>query len=234
MSNNKFSLANLFWVRKSGRGNPYDYDLFPLIKDFSFLNFMYEARAYRYDDYGAFLVISNKQYIIGYNAGFGIGSHNSAFAKVYKEMHGGGTIYNPKDADVLNSLCNKNFITARIFTEKISGGYTGCIHFSIPKDGISLEQFKLFEQFYDDYNEEISLTVSKYGITNFYVSYRTLRKNCDNIYSSDDLIQHSDKNLDNLKEFLRSRINPTLDYDLTNDEVIIGKGLKYDTKIRKR
>ena len=72
-----------------------NYDLFPLIKDFDFYSFIDYAEKHKniVTDYGGFIVITPKQYVIGYNSNFGTGSHLASLARVTKDIYGGGNIH---------------------------------------------------------------------------------------------------------------------------------------------
>ena len=99
-----------FYNRKSGLGSSWNYDLIPLITNFSFYKFISDAKS---DEFGGFIVITDKQYIIGYNAGFGYGTHASSFTRVMKDINGGGRINSAKELMNLTNECCKKFIVAR-------------------------------------------------------------------------------------------------------------------------
>jgi hypothetical protein len=117
-------------AKKSFYGGGANFDLTDLIKYFSFTNLI--ERSKRNDkeneemgtnlENGAVLVITDKQYVLTYNQGFGASAHNPAFARVYKEIHGGGIIEDFKEMHTLNGKCKKQFIFARIVFEKGKGG----------------------------------------------------------------------------------------------------------------
>ena len=213
MDKSNIDVYNSYYNRKVGGGSNYNFELEPLINNFSFIDFISEGIEYQYDDYGAFLVITDKQYIIGYNAGFGVGGHHSAFARVFKDICGGGTINNDRDMVRLCSSCKSNFLIARIVFEKVYDDCVGCIRFIYPKDGITAEQFTVFEKFYEDYNKEISLTVRRYGIRKFNVCYEysvgtgTKRPNISD-------------SLDNFRDFIRYWINPDKKVDISSERII--------------
>lgn len=205
--------------RKSGKGSRYNYDLEPLIKKFSFYDFV--ANVKKDEDFGGFLVITNKQYVIGYTAGFGAGTHMAAFARVMMDMNdpNKGQIKYDRDAIKLNSECTRNYITARILYE--SHGYDqygipqflGYINFELSSFGgkITPSQFEVFKQFYNDYNEDINYVTKKY---NFFVAInykdeegKTQRRTSQNL---DELYEYLEKNIDETKVILE-------------DSVIIGK-----------
>lgn len=130
-----------YYGRKSGGGSSYNYELAPLIQDFSFYDFI--AGCEPDCDHGGFLVITDKQYIIGYNAGFGVGGHMSSYARVMKDLQGGGDIQY-RDAVRLNTECCMSYVTARITYENIEGGHEGYIHFTLTNHPITEKQFEVF------------------------------------------------------------------------------------------
>lgn len=214
--------VSAFLSRKSGGGEKYNYELTPLIENFSFLDFIYGALKYKGigNDYGAFLVITNKQYILGYNAGFGVGTHIASFARTFNDINNRGKVENNLDAIRLSTRCQKDYITARIMYECIGENengipiYSGSISFSIKNLPITPKQFEVFKKFYEDYNKEIELVIKKCSINNFCVwfSYDTETKKF-NINKSN--------NLDNLYNFLESQIDYNKVIDDEN-EVLIG------------
>lgn len=200
-----------FYDRKKGKGSSWNYDLSPLITNFSFYNFISDAKD---EEYGGFAVITDKQYIIGYNAGFGYGTHASSFARVMKDFDGGGRINNATELMSLSSKCCNNYIVARIVFENKQG----YINFEFPKK-ISSDMYDSFEKFYRDYNNEIHSLANRY---NFEVSYKDLLKNENNI----------SKDLDSLNQYLRNIIYNNEKENAINDEIIIGVSTK-DNRLQK-
>ena len=214
-----------FLNRKSGGGEKYNYDLKPLIENFSFLDFIYDALKNREvgNDFGAFLVMTNKQYVLGYNAGFGVGTHIASFARTFNDINGRGEVKNNLEAIRLSEKCKKEYITARIMYDCIGENenrvpiYSGSINFSIKTLPITPSQFEVFKKFYETYNSEIELTVKKCSINNFCVwfTYDT---------ETSKFNVNKSENLDNLYKFLESQI----DYDKVvddEDEVLVGVGI---------
>ena len=164
-----------YYGRKNGDGFYFNYELLPLIHNFEFLDFIATASN---NDHGGFLVITNNQYIIGYNSGFGIGTHRVAFARVMKDLTGGGLIRSEQEVNKLYHDCTKKFITARItydyrgMNESGLPIHNGAIYFKLPETNtITKEQFEVFKKFYEDYNQEIKIIIRKYGIKKFNVQY---------------------------------------------------------------
>ena len=100
-----------FYQNRNSNGDDYNYDILPLIENFDFYEFIDYAERFKEEikDYGAFIVITNKQYIIGYNASFGTGTHLSSFARVMKDIKGGGRILDSNEAKLLTDECIKEF-----------------------------------------------------------------------------------------------------------------------------
>lgn len=207
-----------YYGKKENLGNSYNYDLYPLIKDFTFTEFLSTNTK---TEHGAVLVITNNQYIIGYTSDYGLGSHRSALARIIKTIHGGNRIQDSKEAKRLEDACKKQYITARIIYDHRGDDeegipiYSGAIYFQLPQnDTITKEQFELFKKFYNEYNEEIKMLIRKYGQHNFKIQYghidKTGTKEIKNINS-----------LDEIYTYLETRIN--YDKEIANfEEIIIG------------
>lgn len=215
LKNNNLKLYNNYMRIDQDRKNKYNYEIAPLITNFSFIEFIDEGIRYGSNDYGAFLVITNNQYVVGYNSSFGKGTHMASFARTWADMNNYGEIRTDMEASGLSFLCEENCLTARIIYEKYDNSYCGYIHFMIPKDGITFEQFEIFEQFYEDYNKEISLVVNRYGINNFQVSFNQIDENGKTV----NII---DKTLDGLYNYLKTRINSSKKIEMNAGEIIIG------------
>ena len=214
-------LSKAFYNQKRGKGSAYNYDIAPLIENFSFYEFITEAERNKLseEDHGGFVVITPKQYIVGYNAGFGAGTHLSSFSRAMRDIKGGGSINNIQDAIKLNEECFDKYITATIVYEEKSKDnngkpfYTGYIDFDLGNTKISEQMYESFLKFYDDYNDDISYTTMKYG-NKFSVVFKYRDKDGKLDMSVTD-------NLDTIKYYLKSRI----DYEKQDDydETIIGK-----------
>lgn len=210
--------------RKSGGGSPYNFDLKPLIQDFSFYEFMYEALGHSEYDYehGAFVVITDKQYIIGYNAGFGTGTHISSFARVMKELNGGGDIGSFSEAFRLNSMCENRFFLARIIYEVVDVSdnsvpkLAGYINFSLGDVPVTSSKFEVFKKFYEDYNSEIKSVCRKYN--NFKVIYSYIDNGIIRTGESDSL--------DELFEYISEHVVYDKPETSKEDERILGVKVK--------
>jgi len=217
MINNNQRLYNGYIARKSGGGSPYNYDLAPLISNFDFDTFILDAEKSKDElkEHGAFLIITNKQYIIGYNAGFGSGTHLSALARTTKDiLFGGGSISNQHEAFQLAGICCRNYITARIvyecagYNEFQRPMYSGYINFNLNEfdNKITSEQFEIFKTFYNDYNEDIKYVTKKYGLDKFYVRfcYKDQNGNGKEYISDslDELYNHLSNSIDKEKTII--------------------------------
>ena len=200
----------------------YNYNLYELINNFSFFDFCYEAKELEnpmIDDHGAILVITDKQYILGYNALFGTGNHLGSEARIYKELHGGGNITDRKEAEYLGNLCKDNYIIARIVYEACGENenrrplFDGYIHFYLHRNGVNKSvspgMYKSFMNFYNEYNEEISFLCRKFS---FHVCCEFLVNGREkHIFSY---------NLDDVYKYLTSIIDENVTCD--DSELIIG------------
>lgn len=207
------------YIKKIGKSSDLNYDLFPLINNFSFINMIeLPKRGIQLEDYGAYIVITDKQYIIGYTAKYGEGSHRSAFARTQKELLGGGIINNYSDGKVLTDMCINNNISAKInYAKSIineSAKYVGYIDFDLTDTIITQSKFEMFKLLYDKYNQEL-LYLSSKG-KGFKVNYRYMEKN--------RVLRNETDSLDSLYLYLENHI--TNDYINTNDEIIIGETIK--------
>lgn len=210
MINNNQQFYSGYLARKGGGAMGYNYELAPLITNFDFDTFIMDAEKSKdgLKEHGGFIVITSKQYIIGYNAGFGEGTHISAFARTTKDLFGGGSISNQNDAYKLTGICCRNYITARIVYECIGYNenrtpiYAGYIKFNLNEFGnkITLGQFETFKTFYNDYNADIKYVTKKCGLNKFYVRFcyqDSNGKGHENISDSlDALYNHLENNID--------------------------------------
>ena len=206
---NKFYQKELlrkgFYQNRNDKGRTYNYDLSALIHDFDFYEFIDYAEKFKDElkDYGAFIVITNKQYIIGYNASFGEGTHLSSFARVMRDLKGGGVIINSQEAKQLTDECINKYITGRIMYERCeSVGRPKCeghISFNLVGKTVSLEQLNVFEKFMYSYGLEIKRIIKKYGMDKFkiIVTYINDEGVLDSIYTDclEDVYELLKKNI---------------------------------------
>lgn len=166
-----------FTSRKSGGGSACNYDIEPLIENFTFYDFITTAEKSKEEltDHGAFLIITNNQYIIGYNAGFGVGAHAPAFARAILALNGkkDQNISGHNEASILGGSMDNQYVKARILYECCGHNengrpiYSGKIHFSLIPLGskITPNQFETFKDFYNDYNDDIKYMSQKYDFS---------------------------------------------------------------------
>jgi hypothetical protein len=211
------------FLGNEGKASTYNFDLYPLMKDFSFYDFCDSAR--HIDDeeaknHGGLLVITDKQYILTYNRGYGTGTHMGAGARIYKELHGGGDIIGDKEALSLYSKCARENLVARLIYEFVGRTsyhvpmYEGYINFDTVSLGENKEitegMLKSFEKFYIDYGKEIALICRKFG---FYVSYAYRDE-------SGRTIMDRTPSLESLYNYLQTKVNKNIPVD--ENERIIG------------
>lgn len=207
-------MDNAFLARKTGGGSAYNYDLTPLIENFTFYDFVTIAKKEQLEDHGGFLVITNNQYIIGYNAGFGSGTHQSAFARTIVDINNYSKrkITSDQDAITLYRKCALNYITARITYEKNKGHIT----FNLNNFGgkITREQFETFKDFYNDYNEDIKWITKRYDFAVvFYYTDKFGKKQRIETDNLDELYNYFEQNIDYNKV-------------IEEEQIIIGKERK--------
>ena len=149
--------------------NRYNFDLLPLIDNFSIVDFCYDAikNIRNADDLGGFAVITPKQIVFGYNDNFGTGTHLIAYARAYADINGLGKI---QDEYVLNKYlerCKSEYVTCRLTADVVSKKgrveYKFGFFVSFP-DNMTYELYDMFKEFYDKYNEDIAYVNKKYGL----------------------------------------------------------------------
>lgn len=170
---------NLFFRTRFGNLPRFNFDLGILTNNFSFYDFCNNCINSKFEgEYGAFLVISDRQCVLGYNQGFGSGCHCEAFARFYADAYlDGRDIYSQDEILPLSSFVTDHFITARIVYEKTCNNlnshiisHSGYINFNLLNNRFSLNELELFKKFYDKFNEELKLLNQKYGLK-MYVYY---------------------------------------------------------------
>ena len=204
-----------YYTKARDVGDRVNFLLAPLIDNFSFYDFCDHPQA---SDNGAFLVITNKQYVLGYNAGFGLGAHVYAFARCMKDIKGGGNILSNREAFQLeNELANK-FIQARIIYERYEDDLShqvsnvGYIVFVLATNNgnktFTNQQYEQFMKFYNDYRDEIKYVCKKFSFTVNYTCQDENGKICHNVY----------QDLENVKKYMENHL---VDVDTIDDEVIL-------------
>ena len=105
---------NAFFANKDTGRSDYNFNLKELTENFSFLDFVFDVQRGEAKYYGGFVVCTPKQYIVGYNAKFGSGSHNASYARFIKDMQGGGKIFSDEDLLRLSNICKNKYIYAKL------------------------------------------------------------------------------------------------------------------------
>ena len=191
----------------------YNFDIKEMIDNFDYYDYLINLN--NQDRNNAFLIITDKQYIIGYNQNYGEGIHNHAFARCMKDLKGGGTILQKEEKE-LTSECINNYLTGRLTYEDnrkyiLFNLTTG--DKTIKNKNISPKQYEVFKMFYDDYNERIKNSSIE-------VDFHYALNNRS--------IGHTSNNLDELLILLEGLIDNSLDNE--KEEIIIGKPLNNDVK----
>ena len=215
-------LVNGYLKRKDNKGSCYNFDLYEMINKFSFYDFCDAVKRKDIDNNGACLVITDNQYVLSYNSSFGRGTHEGTFARIIKELYGGGEITNENDAWVLYKKCEKEYITARITYEAginslpFRPSFEGRIAFNFIRNikenknmTITNGMLESFKSFYNTYNSEIEYVCNKF---NFKVVFSYIKDN--------KVIKDSSNNLDNLYNFIASLLDENK--NVNEEESIIG------------
>ncbi len=204
------------YERKNFVGDPYNFDIHEMIRAFSFDDLC--SNAPLGEENGAILLITGKQYVLAYNAGWGLGPHGACMARIVQDLAGGGRI--DQKSSVRLSVEGDRRINGRILYERGEDPLThriytqGFIHFNLVtplefSKGFSKEEYEMFMEFYEDHNEEIKRCSDKY---HFVVSF-CYRDN------EGKLVKNVSSSLDDLKTFIEGHI---VEKDLNDaNEVIL-------------
>ena len=208
-------------VLKGKKSNRWNFDLLPLIKDFDLFDFCRAGINCPAElDFGGILVITDKQYIIGYNAGLGLGSHIEICARVQKDLMGGGEIESLQEGLNLSMQLNQNNLVGRLtYGPSVNKfgrvRYTGFLQFELlGRDGtnrpITKKQYENLIKFCDDYNAELELISRNYR---FFVDFT--------YYDKDgNFKRNTSDNLDNLINTINELV-PIVDSIPNPQEVIL-------------
>lgn len=205
-----------FLDRKSGEGSNINFDLSPLIKNFSFYDFISQVNSKSNEDYSAFGVITDKQYIVGYNAGFGNGTHRASYIRTMKDLKGGGSVNNSFDALMLEMECSARYLRMRVLYDKVREDengksiYDGGLIFMLP-NFLTYRSFEVFKKFYNDYNDDIKNAIKK--------SNGSFKIIVNDNFTSDRLVY---EDLDGVYKFLEKRVGKGFpsDYDYFDEKII--------------
>ena len=165
----------------------YNFNLKEMIESFDFLEFI-KPNNKRFKNYRAgILAITNKQYIISYSRDYGYGDHLPAFARLFKDLNGGGLL-TKKKAEKLVLESRKKYITAKLYFG-YDNNNEGVILFDNLQN-LNNENFKLLYAFYENYNDIIKSICKN---TQFCVAYFDENKKIVTSKSMDDLILYAKK-----------------------------------------
>lgn len=211
-------ILRLFFQNKDSNRVNYNFDLSELTNDFSLFDFIKNGnvacRENIGDDFGGFLVCTPKQYVFGYNSGFGVGPHIASFARTMKDIMGGGEISSIDEFTKLGTMCSENYLCGRLLYENVgldeygSPKLTGVLNI-LTKGSIDSSTFLTFKKFYEDYNSEVKL-VCKNLRGRFKVSY----------FDKDNHKKVETEALDSVLDYLEKHIDNSLASE--ENEVIIG------------
>ena len=208
----------------------YNFDLSRMIEKFDLYDLCGSASRKDVDNNGAAIVITGKQYIVTFNKASGRGTHEGTFARIYKDLHGGGEIVNSNEAWEYYRRCKNEYITGAITYESVNrigviSDFSGGIVVELGLDSksdlnrtISPRVFESFKAFYNDYNNIVRAVCHRY---NFNVLFRFYRNHNTAVDVSDSL--------DNLYYYLEKQVNPNI-VDDDEDEFIVGKSVNPQVK----
>lgn len=215
-----------YFAKKQGDSSYFNFDLLPLINNFSFTEFL-KTDSKR--EHSAVLVITDNQYILGYTDAFGIGTHKAAMARIIKDLTGGGYIRDTKEARSLENNCIKQFITARIVYDYKGDNqfgtpiYSGAVYFTLPQDKtISIDQFEIFKKFYQDYYQELEMLIRKFGMDKFSIQYEYIDEEGTKIIKQTNSLQ-------DVYAYYERCVDENKPHQIEN-EIIFGITTKHKTK----
>jgi len=217
------------YFRKGRDNGPLlNFDLIPLIDGFDFYEFCDNGQK-QTGDYGGFIVITDKQFIVGYNSGFGVGSHRDVFARVYRDIHGGGPINSELEAIEFERKLITSAIVGKIHFEltaslDVPSYYSGHIHFDLTVPGskgqikpITIKQFNNFKKFYEKYNKDIEYVCQKFDFKIILTYY--------DLFGA--LVTITSFSLDSLYTFMETHICSDFVYpELDTENVILEQKIK--------
>lgn len=202
-------------------GNPNRKYNFPLNEmlmsdEMDFYKFMSNGK--KYDTNGAFLVITEQQYVIGINAWDGAGSHNYSHARVniaLKNRHPETLSLQQISEEALELEENYIVIDFEDETSETNQSIKD-MRVSLPRNKITQFEFQTFLNFYEDYSEAI-----KEG--NFPVNCKI--KNDNGTYEWIFL-----RNIDELLIFLKNNIDENIYIHKIENETLINEHINYKKK----
>ena len=145
----------------SAGSRDYSASILPMIEEFDLVKLMSNpCRGDQFDN-GGFLVLTDHQYIVGYNLEFGMRSHELSFACITGELLRRSESIGPHNCFQEYDTCVSTYFTASIHCEERNYfmSFNLC---ELQDDGsyqmkkITNGQLEAFKNFYDKYNETIS------------------------------------------------------------------------------
>lgn len=145
----------------------YSSDVIPMIENFDLVNLMSNVSKGDEFDNGGFVVITDHQYIAGYNLGYGMRSHEVTFACITCELLKGSRKIHPENCLTDCAQCVDTYFTGRIHCEERNYGMSFNVSRLSENGDIKFEfisftngQLESFRAFYDDYND----IIKRYGL----------------------------------------------------------------------
>lgn len=135
--------------------------IIPMIKEFDLIKLMSNVPKDDFYDNGGFVVITDHQYIVGYNLEYGMRSHELSYACITGELLKGGETINPSNCVEEFTLCNNAYLTGRINCEQHNMDISFTLSEREDRDHpfvlkkITNGQLEAFKAFYDEYNDTI-------------------------------------------------------------------------------
>lgn len=204
----------------------YNFDVKEMVENFSLEDFfqLKDNKVGR----EAFLLITDNQYVSGYTKSFGYGDYSEAISNTIKEIYGLKKFVYRREIDNINEITKGIFVTAKMENSSRDGV---SIYFNIDEHtSISMNQFELFEAFYDKNNDIINSYSKKLGypIVKYYLPNE---KSYVNDYGFiEDEIFYEDDDLSNILEILKNKVDQNK--VVPKEENIIGNIVKKDIKVK--
>lgn len=166
----------------------YNFDLKEMIESFDFLEFI-KPNNKKFKDYRAgILLITDNKYIISYSRDYGYGDHLPAFARLFKDLDGGGLL-TKKKAEKIYLEGIKKYVIAKIYFG-YQNNKEGVILFE-HLENLNKNSLKFFYDFCNDYGDTIKNICNN---SNFQVAY----------FDEDKKIITS-KSIDNLLSYIKNK-----------------------------
>ena len=189
----------------------------PMVNGFDLKQFLENKRNIQY--HSVFLIITKKQLVYGYTNDKGSGYHLASLCNALREIYDMPLFQSINEQVLLEEKIENSFITGRFINDIQIGTYLSFYLQEIKK--ISYEEFRLFEYFYNEYNDIIDFYSNKYKTPLVFASLPNGKSIKDEYGNKVDLL--SMDNLDYIYKYLKSIISPKR--ELMEDKNIIGISL---------